>query len=55
MVTFDLLVKRGLTQIKGSMNGPTQRKDITKDQVLKYHFSCFCSSMLIYPGFMHSA
>ncbi|MFA4853899.1 MAG: hypothetical protein WC616_00930 [Candidatus Omnitrophota bacterium] len=38
IITFDLLLRRGLTQIKGSMNGPTHRKDTTKDQVLKYHF-----------------
>lgn len=38
MVIFDFLLNRGLVQTRGNMNGPTQIKEATSDQVLKYHF-----------------
>jgi len=41
MTAFDFLLKRGLAQTKGSINGPTSRKETIKEPVLKYHFSRF--------------
>jgi hypothetical protein len=37
IMIFVFLVKRGLAQTKGNMNGPTQRKATTSGQDLKYH------------------
>jgi len=38
-IILTLELKRGLNQTKGSINGPTQRKDTTRVHARKYHFS----------------
>jgi hypothetical protein len=39
IIILDFLLNSGWNQIKGSINGPTQKNESTSDHVLKYHFS----------------
>jgi hypothetical protein len=47
ITTFVLLLKCGLDQANGNIRGPTQRKPITSDELLKYHLLLFLFSIEI--------